>query len=214
MKSLSSIIKNKNDKSEKPYFQEDVFYPRLHDKEKEINEAKKKALEIIQGAESQVGELLAKFQQEGTQKGLTEVAPLRGLLTNLLEEFKEFKVKAAKDLHPIVVDLAFQISKKVIKDEIQTNPEIVTKNAKAALETLIDKEHIILQVNPADKKLMEKHEKEIMKLFRDIKSLKIEGKESISRGGCYIRSDRGDVDATIETQFSEVAKSFAKSEKL
>jgi len=208
--SSKNIIKNNKNLEVKSYFDEDVFYPRLNNKEKEIREAKKKALGILQDAESQAATVLEKFKQEGLRQGLGEVNLLIAGLSSAMKELKQFKEKAIKELESTVVDLAFHISKKIVKSEVKTNPKIVKNVAKAVLASLIDKENIVLQVNPQDKKLMEKYQNEIMKFFQDIRNLEIEANEAVSRGGCYLKSERGDVDATLETQFSEIEKSLGR----
>jgi len=213
MKSLSNIIR-KNDNRGSAFFDEDVFYPRLNNQEKAINEAKKKALEIIQDAENQAGMVLKKFEEQAIQNGIQKVSPLSGLLSGLIEDLKLFQQKAITELEPIVVDLAFKISQKVIKEEIRTNPDIVKKNVLAALEKMMDKDFVTICLHPEDKKLLEKHQIEIMKAFRDIEKLTLVADEMISRGGCYIKTSRGDVDGTIETQFAEVGKSFGRREVL
>lgn len=216
MKSSSNnkILKKMGDKEAAAYFDEDVFYPRLINKEKEIQDAKKEAVKIIQDAERQAVQSLEKFQQEGIQKGLKEVSPLKEILSSMVQEMKRFKKQAIEELEPLVLDLSLKMCQKIVQTEMKTNREMIREHIRLALESLMDRRQVTIHLNPEDKALMEKFQEEITSHFRDIEKLKLVASSDISPGGCYIQSSLGDIDATIETKFSEISKSVNKEFKL
>lgn len=212
MRSLSNILRKGEHqlKDVEQFFDEGVFYPRLDQKYMEIQQSKKEAMRIIQEAEEQALTHVETFKQMGIEQGLKEIAPLKDLLTSLITEIKEYTDALSVAFEPIITDLVMKVARKVIKDELTTNEKIITKNVVAALATIVDKEGVVIQINPDDMEVMQKHEEAVLAAFRDIKKLTLKTNSTITRGGCYITTERGDLDATIETQFREMAKVFNK----
>ncbi len=212
MRSLSSIIKGEDYAAQpvEQFFDEGVFYPRLDRRVQEIQESKKEALRIIQEAEEQAIAHIEKFKQAGIDEAVKRLQPLTTVLTALIAEMRAYREATAAELEPVLTDLALKIARKVVKGEITAHPAIIKQNVAHALATIVDKEKVVLELNPADRELMENYLKDLMASFRDIKGITIETNETIERGGCYIRTMRGEVDATIDTQFKEIARAFNK----
>ena len=212
MKSLSNVIKGKNDGGTlEDYFDEHVFYPRLNDPQKEISAAKKEAFKILQDAQTQAIEHLSRFREEGIRQAVNEVQPLSMLLESVIAEMQAFKQQALAELEPLVVDLALAIAQRIVREEIDKKADLVRTTVQAALKNMVNKRSITIYLHPADKDLLEKHQKEIVRQFRDIEELTLAANESISRGGCYIKTTGGDLDATIETQLEQMARAYGRS---
>jgi flagellar assembly protein FliH len=209
---LSSIIKSNDSefKNVEQFFDEGVFYPRLDQRSQEIQESKKEAMRIIQEAEQQAIAHVEKFKQAGIDEAVKRLSPLTTVLSSIIADLRHYKNATAAQLEPVVTDLAIQIARKIVKDEVAANPTIIKRNVMHALATIVDKEQVVLELNPQDRDLMEKYQKTVMASFRDIKGVTIESNDTVERGGCYVRTLRGEIDATIDTQFREIAKAFNK----
>lgn len=210
MRSLSNMM---NEQQSQNYFDEDFFYPRIDKRQEALDRAREEAAKIIQDAEAQAVSYIEKYKEEGIKQGLAEVAPVAGILQSFIEELAVYKRDTGKVLEPIVVDLVIKVAQKVIKDEIKTNPEIIRKNVAHALGAIVDKEELTVCVHPRDMKVMELFKKDIVKQFREIKRCIVEADDTVHQGGCYIKTKRGELDATIETQFDRIAEDYNGTER-
>ena len=61
-----------------------------------------------------------------------------------------------------------------------------------------------VKVNPLDLEVMHQFRKDIEKYSGSVKGVSVDADETISRGGCIIETNYGEVDATIEGVFAEI----------
>ena len=104
----------------------------------------------------------------------------------------------------IVINLAIEISEKIVKREI-LRESIISKVLKESIKRVIGTNKIFVKLNPAD---LEKIVSESKNLFADdsFSKIKFESDERIERGGCFVETEIGNVDARISSQFNEMRK--------
>ena len=76
---------------------------------------------------------------------------------------------------------------------------------------IIKKSKIILRVNPEDFEYIERLRPEFFARFEELKSITATSDPSITRGGCFLETPYGDVDARVETQLERIYKSLEAS---
>jgi flagellar assembly protein FliH len=103
-----------------------------------------------------------------------------------------------------ILDLIFIIVEKIIHYRISSVEGIVKESVLNALNLAVEKNKIILNVNPEDYDYVEKLRPELFKKHKELKSITVTSDPSISRGGCFLETPYGDVDAGIETQLEKV----------
>jgi len=104
------------------------------------------------------------------------------------------------------VKLALEVAKKMIHREIHADPDIIQTLMRVALDHVAEKSAVTVHLNPVDYSyLMEQHADLSQAEGR---SLTLLADKSIERGGCFIKTDCGDIDARIEEKFREVERSF------
>lgn len=97
-----------------------------------------------------------------------------------------------------IVQLAFQMAKRMAHAEIQANPNMVTQVIKEALEKAQVEENIVVQISPMQMEFLESLKTESGREFEFMKKIKLEPSEDISAGGCIIRTNFGEIDARVE----------------
>jgi len=194
------------------FFDENVFYPRLDKRDEDLEKARKEALKSIQDAEDQAVISKEQFRKEGVQQGYDEVRqatqPLADSLQSIIQELSTFKKNISQELEPIVLDLALRIAKKVIKTEIGTNKNIIIENVRTALKSIIDREQVTICVHPEDHATLEHFRPELVREFHGMEDVTFTAKDTIVRGGCHIQTQRGELDATMETQIEQIANAY------
>ncbi len=159
------------------------------------------AQSIVEAAEKRAKALLSKAEesyQQGYDDGY-KVGVEQGRLdavdmaVRMLEDSgaigDRLAVRAAK--------LALAIAGSVIGEQIAVDPDTVKRIAIKALQESIIGDSASIVVHPEDKELLDDVEEELVRIAGG-SAISIEANPKMSRGGCIIRSDFGEVDAQIE----------------
>jgi flagellar biosynthesis/type III secretory pathway protein FliH len=173
-----------------PVGQDDVFTEEFKELAKK-NELKRQEL-LLRSQELAQKQIQTRILQE-IDFLLTRI---NDSMTNFAIEFDEF----VKSFEKKLVSMSMAAAKKIIAQELQTNPTLVTNTINRALTFVNEKKNIVIELNPADKKLLEQN-KAVAALI-EAKNMKWDLAENadISQGGCVIRSQLGTVDASVENQ--------------
>ncbi len=120
----------------------------------------------------------------------------------IIEEARQTKLSMLRSVEADMVRLVIAVTKKVIANELSTNPNLIINIVRDAISYLDSPENIKVYVNPAQlDNLLRLMEEETL---TDIGSKEInaeaKGDARVSCGSCLIESDNGSVDARIETK--------------
>ena len=90
--------------------------------------------------------------------------------------------------------------------------ESVIKNAIfEALEAAVEKSKVVFNVNPDDYDYVEKLRPELFKQNKGLKSIVVTSDPAVSRGGCYLETPYGNIDATIESKLDKIYQCLKES---
>jgi flagellar assembly protein FliH len=103
-----------------------------------------------------------------------------------------------------VIDLATRIAEKILDEQIKVDPEVVVAVAKRAIELAIDREHIVVRINPADREMMRRHKAEMFASTDGVKNIQVVADQGVRQGGCIIETNSGNVDAQLASQLAQV----------
>ncbi|MDQ7822974.1 MAG: FliH/SctL family protein [Candidatus Eremiobacteraeota bacterium] len=197
-----------------------------------IEEAEKKAEEIIKKARAEAKKLieetklysqsafsqaerdgLQKGKEDGFEAGREEMSNLIREAKNVLEQAMKERELLLRSIEPEVAKLAIRIAEKIIKLQLETDPEIVVSMIRAALETVKQRDEVIIKVNQEDYEYA-KGKKDIFAcMVEGLKTLDIIVDPGVDRGGCIIETNLGNADARIVTQIHTLELAFEKVEK-
>ena len=166
-----------------------------------LGEALNEAQSIIKAAEDRARDLTAQAEaayqdghdqgyEDGLEKGRIEAIHMA---VRMLEDTGAIGDKLSAQ----AARLAMAIASSVIGEQIAVDPETVTRIASRALQEAIVIDTAIIVVHPEDQKILKKAQDELSRVAGGI-GVSMEVDESMTRGGCVIRSDFGEVDARIE----------------
>ena len=139
----------------------------------------------------------------GEQKAKLVVERIKGVL----EELSNFRDKVLDNLEPEVVDLAFDVARKVLHSEIQTNRDVVVNIAREALKSVGNWKEINIRVSPLDYQYLMESGNDFAEMSRTVT---FEPDESIQPGGCLIQEDYGEIDGRIDEQLNEIYDEVTK----
>lgn len=149
--------------------------------------------------------------KQGLAEGAREMEEQKERLETMIEELSGYRERKFHDLFPSIVELAIEIARKVLGEELKSDREAVIQVAKEAMGKLNDgEENVTIRVNPEDYEIFISNIPRI-KAGKELKNLEVEPSASISPGGCYIETSRGEIDGRIEEQLDVISDVLRKT---
>lgn len=189
--------------------------------------AKREAEKIIDEArdeaENTLGETMAKVEKIekdafalGYQEGYTEAKTVADDEIMALKEEAKNNLMAAyqekdiiiKSSESEIVKLATAIAKKIIHQEIKTDPDIIINIVRAAMQKVGNNAEINLLVNPENLDTIINAKDELMSLAKGVREMQIVADKSIPPTGCVIETENETLDARVEKQLAEIEQSM------
>jgi len=122
------------------------------------------------------------------------------MLENVLREFNGCWKFTIEEIRRDTVALARGIAERILRKEIVEFPQLVTENIELAIQRIGDRRKIRIEVNPVDLTTVIEFLPTLGQKIQGAEAAEVIGMESISRGGCSVRSATGSVDLGIDTQ--------------
>ncbi len=141
---------------------------------------------------------------EGMEKITTE---LEDRIQNVDEFAKctfEIKNKIIKSAHLDILDLVTDIAKKVCKQELVQNPELLKNLVEDAINQLNEKEEITIIANPEMINKLYAIADEMKTKIHGLKTIKIQEDASISSDGTIIESLDSRIDTRLSAQIEQI----------
>ncbi len=154
------------------------------------------------------------LQQRLKEYQVHEINPELERLATLIASIQQQWKAIGKKIEDAVLTLAMNIAQQVIKSEITSNGKTILNQAREAIRHLTGVERIRIRVNPEDEKILKQYRSELITASDSVKELIFDVDESITRGGCIIESESGNVDATIETQMKKILEILTADHEL
>jgi len=152
---------------------------------------------------------LQEGEEKGRKAGEEQIKDSLDTLKKVLDEISNKKSQILIDAEKTIVGLAFNIASEIVKKEINEDDEIIVNIVKDALKYAAEEGKLIIRLNPDDLKIVQ--EKVLFPSSKGGKNVEIIGDKSISQGGCYVETNSGEIDATLETRLKEMEKKLVES---
>ncbi|MCI1273370.1 MAG: hypothetical protein LKG27_02925 [Clostridiaceae bacterium] len=147
--------------------------------------------------------------KEGYQKGLADSKADIEELKNSLGVFLSAKQDVFDYIAPSILDISIDIAEKIIKKEVEQDPQIIINNITEILKSLSkDESRITLKVNPIQVDLLKQEMPEVMGSMGLDAKVNVIPDETVLEGGCMVTTTNGIIDATLETQLSIISEAL------
>ncbi len=198
---ITEIIENNKKTAERKEFIEE-------NKDDPVAAAQKKADEILRIAqekykkmEIEAETLKIKMSQDLTQKLTgefevklnTAVQQISQNFQRSLTDLSSLKQVIFEQSEQKILELVFQISRRVIDGEVRTNPDIVIDMLKKGFERVREAENFEIRINPADFELLSKNQERLDDIVKSGAEIKFVKSDNVERGGCIIKTPMGEV---------------------
>lgn len=170
-----------------------------------IESARKRATEIQSAAEKAYEQAKESGYALGYQEGLSDAADKA---VRMIQDSASLGTRLSEE----AARLAIAICTTVIGEHIKVDPDLVRKIAQRALQQSIVGDVMTIIANPDDHDLLNNAAPEFRRLANGA-SVKIETDPNIGRGGCIVRTEFGEVDASIPVLLESMAAHLGLSRK-
>jgi len=176
-----------------------------------IAKAKTKAIEIKdqalkEGKNAGYEEGYQTGFQKGENTAKEEYGPLLGTLNSLIRELSEFRQMMYPKVEKEMVGMVVDLTKKILRHEMNLREDSVKQMILLAINSVVNKENMVVRIHPSDKKHAEEFRPELQRLYGEIKNITFEANSSIERGGCVIETNFGMVNAEIDQLEEQIEK--------
>jgi flagellar assembly protein FliH len=170
--------------------------------EKALKRIKEKSL-LIEKEAYEKG--FAQGERDGVQLGQKRLEALIQQWKDLLMEMQSQRIDLYQVYERDLVALAFSISKRVLHHELTLHRDVIAFALREAFQHVVDQKKMTVHLNPMDHKYLLTHPEGCPPALKGLEGVNVIEDPTISRGGCFLETSFGDVDATIESQLDRIA---------
>jgi flagellar assembly protein FliH len=179
-----------------------------------VDKAKKGVKQLLKDAmdkaKKQAGELKSNARKQGYDAGFEdgfnkgkeaakeEFTPVLETSQHLVEELSEFRKEMYDKVEREMIEMVIALTKKVIHFEFSTREDAVQDMIRLAVQSVLDRESMVIKIHPTDKEYAESFLPELRHMYSEIKNITFVANSGLERGGCIIETNFGVIDARIE----------------
>lgn len=164
---------------------------------------------LVSRAREEADAIRESAMKEGYQAGLEQAQADIDEFKNSLGQFMNAKQEVFEYIAPDILEISVDIAKKIIKKEIEQDPQVLFNTIVDVLKTLSKEEtKVTLRVNPAEVNETKQAVPDMLNMAGIDTKVVVLADENVSQGGCQVTTTNGIVDATIETRIEVVSKAL------
>jgi flagellar assembly protein FliH len=160
--------------------------------------------EIVAQAHAEAEAIRAQARQDGFAAGLQaaqeEMAGAFEVLASAIASAGELRNGVADEVERGAVALGLRIAEQALGGAVEVDPERVVVAVRGALRCLTERDRVTILVNPDDMDAVRAATPELMSRLGGIETCDVQAERRVSRGGAVVRTQQGEVDATLETK--------------
>ena len=118
------------------------------------------------------------------------------------DQLQALRTDAAASVEADAVDLALRIAEQAVGAAITADPELVVEAVRGALRRLVERDRVLILVNPDDLELVRDHAARLVGELGGIEHCEVQAERRVRPGGAIVRTSEGEVDATLETKLA------------
>ena len=147
--------------------------------------------------------------QAGLAEGRAQLAAALAALEAAHAEVVVLREATAEAVERDAVELAVRLAEKIVAGALEADPERVVDVVRGALRRLSERRRVTVLVHPDDLELVRASADGFASELGGIEHCEVQAERRLARGGAVVRTDEGQVDASIETQLARARELVA-----
>ena len=147
--------------------------------------------------------------EEGYRKGMEQASADMEAFRNSLLEFMNAPKNVFEYIAPDILEISVDVAKKIIKKEVESDPQVLVNTIVDVLKTVSKSEpKINIRVKPQAVQFIKDTLPNITYQYGIDAKINVVADPSIEEGGCVFQTNNGIVDASIDTQLEIIKKAL------
>ena len=164
---------------------------------------------LVSRAQEEAENIKKSAFEEGYRKGLEEAGADIETFRKNVSTFMNAPKDVFEYIAPDILEISVDMAKKIIKKEVESDPQILINTIVDVLKTVSKSEpRINIRVKPQAVQFIKDTLPNIAYQFGIEAKINIISDPSIEEGGCIFQTNNGIVDASIDTQLEIIKKSL------
>ena len=184
-------------------------------------EVRAEAAKIVQQAERDAAKIRQEAEAAGKQaaeaaierildeKVAKQMKTLTPALASAVQQIEDSRQDWLRHWESSATQLACNIAARVIRQELQTQPEIALQWVQESLQMCAGAAEITVRLHPSDHETLGDQVRQLAEVFSPAASTKIIADTSLSQSGCRIETEFGSIDQQIETQLERLQQELS-----
>ena len=164
---------------------------------------------LVSRAREEADAIRQSAMNEGYQYGLEAAQADIEVFKSSVSEFMKAKQEVFEYIAPDILEISVDIAQKIIKKEIEQNPQVLFNTIVDVLKTLSKEEtKVTLRVNPLELNTVKEAVPRLITLAGIDTKVVVLSDENVTEGGCLVTTTNGIVDATVESRIRVVMQAL------
>ncbi len=164
---------------------------------------------LVSRAQEEAENIKKSAFEEGYRKGMEQANADMETFRNSFSEFMNAPKNVFEYIAPDILEISVDIAKKIIKKEVESDPQVLVNTIVDVLKTVSKSEpKINIRVKPQAVQFIKDTLPNITYEYGIDAKVNIIADPSIEEGGCVFQTNNGIVDASIDTQLEIIKKAI------
>ncbi|WP_214659333.1 FliH/SctL family protein [Candidatus Formimonas warabiya] len=146
--------------------------------------------------------------RKGEEEGLKKTEESFRQALEVLYHTEKWRKERIFEIETEIKRLAVSISEKIIHTQLTLDDHVIIQIAKTALDALVNPKFINVYVNPKDGDCLMTTKKKLSEELKENIPLKIVKNPDLPPGSCWVETDKGTLDASVNAQILELRKTL------
>lgn len=174
-----------------------------------IIEETKRRMSLIESEAYEKG--FAQGEKDGFEMGSKKLEKILDRILCTLQDMVAYRQEFVKKYEKEMLHLIRAIAEKVLRVAVRMDNQIVRETILEAFSLAADRSEVTVRVNPEEVEYVKEIRPEFFGRISELRSITIESDPSITRGGCFMETTFGNVDARLETQLQKITKAVERA---
>jgi len=192
-----------------------------HQADAYIEKVRAEAEKIVQAARQEAEEVRSRAEEEGRraaeaaverildEKVAKQMQSLTPALAAAVGQIEDSRQDWLRHWETAATHLACQIAGKIVRRQLESEPEIALQWVQEALQMCAGNSEIVVRLHPSDHETLGGQVAELAKVFHPAAPAHIVADASISRSGCLVETKLGSIDQQLETQLERLQEELS-----
>lgn len=186
-----------------------------------LQQVRAEAAKIVQQAEQEAANIRQQSEQAGKQaaesaierildeKVAQQMKSLTPALAVAVKQVEDSRQDWLRHWEASATRLACEIAARIIRREIESEPEIALEWVRDALQLAAGSAEITVRLSPTDHETLGLQVRQLVEVFQSTATAQIVSDPSISPSGCRVETKFGSVDNQLETQLERLQEELS-----